>query len=311
MNKAEPSCLAPGAASLEARQIPLPILECLMVLAWSSGFVGLRFAADYAPIYLMVFWRCIVLSIGLWPFVAREIRSASRATLLREAAIGAMAMGGYLAGVAKGIEFGVSAGLSALIADLLPVGTVLISTLVFRERSPAGVWAGLALGVIGVLLASRDAFRLGAAPTWALGLPIAGMLSLAAAAVWRKRLSTGACHLNPIAALWLHCVVTGILFLFLQGAQGSLRPVPTWGFAAGMAWTAILSTLGGYGLYWLCLKRSSPARVSSVLFLSPAVTLVWAWAMFREPLSWRMLFGAAVAGAGILMIVRSRHEGSR
>ncbi|MGJ0528998.1 hypothetical protein ACR42A_36210, partial [Burkholderia gladioli] len=75
---------------------------------------------------------------------------ASRATFLREAAIGAMAMGGYLAGVAKGIEFGVSAGLSALIADLLPVGTVLISTLVFRERSPAGVWAGLALGVIGV-----------------------------------------------------------------------------------------------------------------------------------------------------------------
>ncbi|MGN4066083.1 EamA family transporter, partial [Burkholderia gladioli] len=61
----------------------------------------------------------------------------------------------------------------------------------------------------------------------------------------------------------------------------------------------------------LCLKRSSSARVSSVLFLSPAVTLVWAWAMFREPLSWRMLLGAAVAGAGILMIVRSRHEGAR
>ncbi|WP_414450054.1 DMT family transporter [Burkholderia sp. 22PA0099] len=286
--------------------LPLPLLECLMVMAWSSGFVGIRFSADYAPVYLVVFWRCIALSIGSFGFVAREIRAASGAALLREAAIGAMAMAGYLAGVAKGIELGVSAGLSALIADLLPIGTVLISTFVLRERSSGRVWAGLALGLAGVLMVSRDTFRVGAAPVWALGLPVAGMVSLAAAGIWRKRLSAAA-HapsLSPMAALWVHGVVTALIFAVLQGARGSLMPVASAGFAAGVAWTAIFSTLGGYGLYWACLRRASPARVSSVLFLSPSVTLVWAWAMFHEPLTWRMLLGTFVAGAGVVLIAR-------
>ncbi|MGF6267222.1 hypothetical protein OKW49_008216 [Paraburkholderia youngii] len=35
----------------------------------------------------------------------------------------------------------------------------------------------------------------------------------------------------------------------------------------------------------------APARVTSVLFLSPPVSLIWAWAMFREPLSWLMALG--------------------
>ncbi|WYX08830.1 DMT family transporter [Achromobacter xylosoxidans] len=72
-----------------------------------------------------------------------------------------------------------------------------------------------------------------------------------------------------------------------------------------MLWTAALSTLGGYGLYWICLRRSSPTRVASVLYLSPAVTLVWAWAMFGEPLSWLMLVGTAVSACGIWMVVRN------
>ncbi len=296
------SPLSPAASP--APRVPLPVLEGLMVLAWSSGFVGIRFSADYAPVYLVVLWRCLVLAVGLAPFVAREIRAAPRAVLGREAVIGAMAMAGYLAGVAKGIELGVSAGLSALIADLLPVGTVLISTLALGERSPARVWAGLALGVAGVLLVSRDAFRLGAAPVWALVLPVGGMLSLAAAAIWRKRHATTAGALGAISTLWLHCVVTGAIFAVLQGARGSLWPVPAWGFALSVGWTAVFSTIAGYGLYWACLRRSSPARVSGALFLSPSVTLVWAWAMFHEPLTWRMLLGTFVAGAGVVLIAR-------
>ncbi|WP_232221411.1 DMT family transporter [Burkholderia sp. WSM2232] len=72
---------------------------------------------------------------------------------------------------------------------------------------------------------------------------------------------------------------------------------------ASVAWTAILATLGGCGLYWACLQRSSSARVTSVLFLSPPVTMVWAWAMFREPLSWLMVVGTVISGAGILLVI--------
>lgn len=88
-------------------------------------------------VYLVTLWRFVALSIGLFPFVAREIRHTAPPVLIRQACIGALAMAGYLAGVAGGIQLGVPAGLLALMADLLPVGGVLISTCIFNQRSQA------------------------------------------------------------------------------------------------------------------------------------------------------------------------------
>jgi drug/metabolite transporter (DMT)-like permease len=285
-------------------RMPLPALEAFMVIAWSSGFVGMRFSTGYAPTFLVVFWRFAVLSVCLFPLVAREIMNTSPRVLLTQGGVGFFALAGYIAGVGKGIELGVSAGLSALIANLPPVGTVIISLLVFRAGSSRRVCTGIALGVGGVAIVSRDAFTLGTASIGASALPILGMMSLAIATVWRERSSSSEAPLNLLSTLWIHCIVSLFAFACLQGLQGSLMPIMTAGFGLSVAWTAILSTLGGYGLYWACLRRSSATRVSSVLFLSPSVTLVWAWAMFSEPLSWSMVVGTVVSGFGVLLMSR-------
>lgn len=54
--------------------IPLPLLEAALLVSWSSGFVGARFSIDYAPALLVVFWRCVVVTLVLLPFVARSLR---------------------------------------------------------------------------------------------------------------------------------------------------------------------------------------------------------------------------------------------
>ncbi|MGY6125902.1 DMT family transporter [Paraburkholderia strydomiana] len=296
--------------SRDANRVPLPMLEAGMVLTWSSGFVGMRFSADYAPVLLVLLWRFITLSLCLFPFVAREIRSAPLPVLIRQSIIGVFATAGYLAGVARGIELGVPTGLAALIADLLPVAVVIISTCVFREHSPKSVWAGLALGLAGMFIVCRDAVTLGTAPAWAYALPVAGMVSLAAATVWQQR-TARAGSLSPLGMLWLQSVVSCPVFLWLQASHGNVMPIATVGFVASVAWTAILATLGGWGLYWTCLRRSSSARVTSVLFLSPPITLIWAWAMFREPLSWPMAIGMGISGLGVLLVVRRDRAGGR
>ncbi|WP_342346200.1 DMT family transporter [Burkholderia perseverans] len=291
-------------------RLPLPVLEALMVVTWSSGFVGMRFSAGQAPIFLVMLWRLIAVSVCLLPFVAREIGRAPAAVLLRQAGIGVLAMAGYLIGVSKGIALGVPAGLAALIADLLPLGTVLVSTFALRERHPRRVWAGLALGLAGTLVVCRDAVALGAAPVWAYALPVAGMASLAVATVWQQRASGRHAGLSPLGTLWLQCAASCPVFVGLQATQGRLLPIASAGFAASVAWTVILATLGGCGLYWACLRRSSPSRVTSVLFLSPPVTFIWAWAMFGEPLSWLMLVGTAISGLGVLLMAGRSAGGS-
>ncbi len=64
-----------------------------------------------------------------------------------------------------------------------------------------------------------------------------------------------------------------------------------------MAWFILLSTVAGYGLYWLCLRQSSVTHVGSLICLTPPVTMIWAWLMFAEPIA-----PAAVAGFVVCML---------
>lgn len=283
------------------------LLEAGLIVAWSSGFVGARFSIDHAPAMLVVFWRCLVVMLLLLPFVIRPLLRTPPAALLQNAGIGLLAMAGYLVGVVQGIALGVPAGLAALFADLLPIGVAVLAAVGFGQRLSGRTCTGLAIGLIGVLLVTHDALALGHAPLWAYALPLAGMLSLALATLWQKR-SRAVASIGLLPNLWLQCAVSSIVFALLASMEGDLKPVPSMGFAVSVLWTAILSSLGGYGLYWMCLRRSTPTRVASVLYLSPAVTLVWAWAMFGEPLSWLMWVGTAVSGLGVWMVVRGESE---
>lgn len=284
--------------------LPLPVLEAAMLITWSSGFVGIRFSIDHASPMLVTFWRCVVVTLLLLPFVARQLRRTARPVLLHHAGIGLLAMAGYLAGVTQGIALGVPAGIAALFADLLPVGMALLAALVLRQRLGWRVWTGLAVGVAGVLLVTHDALAWGTAPLWSYGLPLLGMFSLAVATLWQKHWKAAG-SLEVLPNLWLQCCVSIVPFGMIAGSEGRLLPVVSEGFALSVLWTVVLSTMGGCGLYWLCLRRSSPTRVASVLFLSPAVTMVWAWGMFGESLSWLMAVGTGVSVVGVWVVVRA------
>ena len=186
----------------------------------------------------------------------------------------------------------------------LMYGTALLALRLPGKRLGGRGWAGLFVGLLGVLMVTRDVLAWGDAPLWAYCLPLLGMLSLAVATLWQKRMHAEA-SLGLLPSLWLQCAVSAVAFAGLAGREGSLMPVASVGFAVSVSWTVVLSTLGGYGLYWACLRRSSPTRVASVLYLSPAVTLLWAWTMFGEPLSWLMLVGTGVSGLGIWLVARS------
>lgn len=290
--------------SVTTWSIPLVLLELGLVFAWSSGFVGARFALDQAPPMLVVFWRSLVVLAVLAPFAWQPLLRAPPRTLWHTAGSGLLAMAGYLAGVVQGIALGVPAGLAALLADLLPLGVAVLSTCLPGRRLARGTWAGLALGLGGVLLVTADVLSLGRAPWWAYGLPLLGMLSLAIATLWQKQ-SRAAASLGLLPTLWMHCFASSLVFAALAAMEGGLSPMPTSGFAISVLWTALLSSLGGYGLYWACLKRSSATRVASVLYLSPAVTLGWAWAMFGDPLSWQMALGTLVSLGGVWLVIRA------
>ena len=212
-------------------------------------------------------------------------------------------MAGYLGCFAAAIGFGVPTGLVALITDMLPLAVAILSWPVLGQALNARQWFGTFVGLAGVLLASGWSLRLGDVPLWAYTLPALGTLALALAVLLQKR---GPTNTMPVyQSLCIQCLSAAAVFAVFAWRDGGVAPVMDVHFMGGILWLVFVATFVSWGLYYMALRKSSPARVSSVLYLSPPVTMIWAWLVFSEPLSWAMAAGLAVSLIGIIIVARA------
>ncbi len=282
----------------------LVLLEAALVVCWSAGFIGVRFASDHAPIFLILLWRSLVSGLVLLPFaLAMGPRMRSR-DIAFQMLLGALAMAGYLSGFALAISLGVPTGLVALITDMLPLAVALLSWPILGQALTGRQWVGSFIGLAGVVIASGWSVDMGDVPLWAYGLPVLGTLSLVLATLLQKRSPVNA--MPVYQSLCIQCLSAAAIFAVLAWHEGGVLPVMDAGFAGGIVWLVFVATFGAWSLYYLALRKSSPARVTAILYLSPPVTMIWAWLMFAEPLSWMMALGLVVSLAGILIVAKAQ-----
>lgn len=276
-----------------------PILATILVLSWSSGYVGVRFASETADVMLVLFWRTFVAGTILLPFALTIGPRIRVRALLQQMGFGVAMMFLYLGGFALAIQKGVPTGLVALMADMIPLAIAVMSAPLLGEALTRRQWRGTGIGIVGVLIATADSLSLGSAPAWAYAMTMAAMMIFALASVMRKRM--GPVQMPVHQSLCIQCLTAAVLFALVVGWNGSLIPPMDGHFPFGIAWLVLLSTFFAYGVYFTCLRLYPAAQVASVLYLSPPVTMIWVWAMFGEPLSVLMFAGLAVTLVGVWM----------
>jgi drug/metabolite transporter (DMT)-like permease len=280
-----------------------PLLATLLIIGWSSGFVGIRYTNQEARVMLLLFWRTLLSGLILVPF-ALAIGPRLSVRLVRDQALfGIMAVFLYLGGFALAIEQKVPTGLVALISDLLPLAIAALSQPVLGERLTPRQWIGTAIAVFGVLIVSLDSLSLGTAPVWAYVLTVGSMLIFAVASVLHRRRK----HLNlPFhQSICIQTLTGSVLFGACALTQGRLTPPMTVDFAIGMVWLVLIATFLASAIYYTSLRLFPVAKVSAAIYLSPPVTMLWAWALFSEPLTVAMFLGLAVTLVGVWMTSRS------
>lgn len=292
---------APARPAARARLL-FSLLAVLLVLTWSSGFVGIRFASEQASVFLVLFWRTLVAGLVLLPFALLIGPAITRRAFLQQAGFGVFGNFIYLGGFAYAIGQRVPTGLVALTADLVPLAVAALSMPLLGQRLGPRQWLGTAIGLAGVALVSAGSLSLGHGAPLAYALPVLAMLSFAAAIVMQKRL--GAVNMPVHQAIAIQNLTAVPLFALCAAADGGLAPPADWHFAFGIAWLVLLATFACYGVYYVCLRLYSPARITSVIYLSPPVTMLWASAMFGEPLTLVMLAGLAVTFVGVWLAAR-------
>ncbi|EXF47365.1 drug/metabolite exporter family transporter [Pseudomonas sp. BAY1663] len=255
-----------------------------------SGVLGKL--ADSTPL-IITFGRAFFAVLALL-LVARLLPASGARPDWRQRC--GLAFGGLLLG-AHWLTFFVAVkiagvGIATLGFASFPAFTVLLEGLLFRERTRVVEFAMVALVCTGLLLVTPQ-FDLASGPTAGLLYGVLSGLLFALLSLLNRAVTRG---LDPVrAALWQNLAILVGLLPFSWAAVPAV-PAQDW------LWLALLGVLctGLVHSLFVASLRVLKARTTSVIFaLEPVYGIAFAWWLFDEQPTLRMLLG------GTLIIVAS------
>ncbi|MBY6367953.1 DMT family transporter [Rhodococcoides corynebacterioides] len=280
-------------------------LATVLVVTWSSGFVGAELGTRSASGHAVLAWRFVVAALLLGLVVLVRRRRAPGPALRRQAALGVLMQCLYLGGIYTGVEYGVSAGLSALIAALQPmVVAALAAAFLGRRIGPRAV-TGLLLGIVGVAVVVGGALG-GAAPWWAYALTVGGTVSLSVGTLLQSRVPD---RVPVTLGLAVQSATAAVFFLAWSVVAGDAMPPADGPFWFAVGWTVLLSTFLAIGSYLVVIARRGATAASALLYLTPPVTMIWAWAMFDDALGVATVIGLVLCAVAVALVLRPTGPG--
>ncbi|MEO6126587.1 MAG: DMT family transporter [Ilumatobacteraceae bacterium] len=283
----------------------------LFVLLWSTGFVAARYATiDAGPLsFLAARFVCAASILWVVAVVIRAPRIERRQVGWASAtAVGMHVL--YLGGIFWAIAQGLPTGLSALIAGLHPVVTSVAGRWVLGERLSTRQWFGIGLGVIGVVVVVIDRMQAQAGdvtgPTLiAMVVAVVGMA--AGTLVQRGR---GATMPLVRGTAVQYTSAAAILLVAAVADEGwDFHPSARLWFSLG--WAVLVLSIAAVLIMMMLLQRQAAAKVSSLFFLTPALsTIEGAW-LFSERLGALAWLGLVVALFGVFLTTQNRSMQNR
>jgi drug/metabolite transporter (DMT)-like permease len=286
-------------------------MPAVFVLIWSTGFIVAKFGLPYAPplTFLVLRYALSIVCFLLWSRFSRARWPRGRQQWLHLAATGVLMHAGYLGGVWVAVKGGMGSGLTALIVGLQPVLTALwlswagasgASTPSQAQVTPRQ-WAGLTLGLGGLLLVVARKFGTGSEVTaLTLGCAVFALFSITVGTLYQKHFVQPTDVRSANAIQLAAALLVTLPFAFMETEAIVWNPE----FIGSMAWSVLALTLGGSSLLYLLIQRGAATSVTSLLYLVPPTTAVMAWLLFGESITLATVAGTALTALGVSLVVR-------
>ena len=285
------------------QQTLLASMPWVFVGVWSTGFVVARLAMPHAPPITFLCWRYAfsLLAFGAWVQLTGVAWPRGRAQWGHLAVSGALMHAGYLGGVWAAVKAGIPAGTVALIVGLQPLLTALWVSGRGQQRIAGLQWAGLGLGLAGLVLVVWPKLAKGEVTAFNLGLSLLALLSITAGTLYQKR------HVQPVDVRsgsfvqLLAALLVSLPLVLLEPGHMDWQPK----LLVALAWSVLGLSLGASSLLMLLIQRGAATRVTSLFYLVPPCTAVLAWCLFDEQLSASTWAGMALCAAGVGLVLRA------
>ncbi|MBE0644725.1 MAG: drug/metabolite exporter YedA [Bacteroidetes bacterium] len=272
---------------------------------WGSTYLGIRFAIETIPPFLMAGARFFIAGAVLFLWLRLRGVPGPTARQWRSMAIIGFLLIGAGNGAVSWAEQTLPSGLTALIIALIPLWFVTIEWFQNAIRPTLEVVLGLALGLIGMIVLidparitdSGHPDLIGTAVVvsgtiaWALG----SMYSRKAEHPSRPLLGTAMQMLTGGALLLVVSVVTG------EAASFDIRSVSAFSLAA-LGYLIVFGSLIAFTSYIWLLKATTPARVATYAYVNPVIAVFLGWLLADELLNARIIIAAAIIVAAVALI---------
>ena len=195
----------------------------------------------------------------------------------------------------------IPSGLASILNATTPLFAVVVLAVAGDERLSGRTLAGVVTGFTGVVFIAGGGTSLTVESAPGMLCCIGAAASYGLAAWWGKRRLGGS---RPLLSSTCQLVSSSIVMFpvaLLVDRPWDL-PMPGVETLLSVAALAVLSTALAYLLFFSVLVRAGPTNVSLVTLLVPVTAVMLGVLVLRETLSVRDVVGAAVIGAGLLVL---------
>ncbi|TAL82535.1 MAG: drug/metabolite exporter YedA [Rhodanobacter sp.] len=282
--------------------ILIPLGLAALYVIWGSTYLGIRFALESYPPFLLAGVRFLVAGLVLYGFLRWRGRAAPTRLQWRNAAFTGVLLLGFGNGLVCFAEQRVSSGIAAVAVASMPLFAAIFSGIY-------GLWPtrreslGLMIGFVGVIVLNLGS-GLSGSRIGALALLTAAMC-WAFGSVWSKHQEMPPGPMNTAAQM----LCASVALLATGFGSGERLPAqPSLHATLALVYLAVFGSLIAFSAYLYVLKHARPALATSYAYVNPPMAVLFGLLLASEHVGPYDLAGMAVIllGVGVITLARQR-----
>jgi drug/metabolite transporter (DMT)-like permease len=293
-------------------RIRMIVAFAALYLIWGSTFLGIRFAIETIPPFLMAGARFLIAGVIMYAIAwSQGITKSSWANWRTSLIIGACLLLAGNGGVTISEQY-IDSGLAALIVAIVPIYIVVLGWVAgIGPRPTPIVWLGLVGGFIGVGILLGPALRFssnsGRHPAIGMSILLVSSFIWSAGSLY-SRMSKHAASPFLTAAQQMLC--GGLLLLLTSFVTGEPRRFHPNSMSilslASFAYLVIIGAVIGYTAYIWLLRHCDPAKVATYAYVNPIVAVLLGATFAGETLTMRTLVAAALIIGSVALVITAQ-----
>jgi drug/metabolite transporter (DMT)-like permease len=283
-----------------------------LYLIWGSTFLGIRFAIETIPPFLMAGARFVLAGMIMYAIaLSQGIGKSSWANWRTSLIIGACLLLAGNGGVTISEQY-IDSGLAALIVAIVPIYIVLLLWATGMAPRPMPfVSLGLVGGFVGVGILLGPALRFssngGRHPAIGMSILLFSSFIWSAGSLYSRTAKHAA---SPFLTAAQQMICGGLLLLLAGGVTGETRRVHPSSMSilslASFAYLVIIGAVVGYTAYIWLLRHCDPAKVATYAYVNPIVAVLLGAVFAGETLNMRTLIAASLIIGSVALVITAQ-----